>query len=193
MNHPLQPIFKIVLGLLALCLAFDQQVFDILAAPDNRESDIHRLFRILGYAGTWAIITLALWRGFDRTQPDKARFLLKSLFLSSVIAATTKLLVRRLRPEASEETWGFRPYIERSWDGGGLSFPSEHTALAFAGLMSLAIFSPRHRLLLFAVAAGCGWSRIYAGDHFPSDVAAGALVGIVSVWITNATKPDVRS
>lgn len=58
------------------------------------------------------------------------------------------------------------------------SFPSGHSASSFAAATSLAFAFPQHRRLLLAVAAGVGFSRVYLGHHYPSDVLGGVFVGV---------------
>jgi undecaprenyl-diphosphatase len=58
------------------------------------------------------------------------------------------------------------------------SFPSGHTAGAFAGAWLLAPYLGNLTPLLFGYAALVGFSRVYLGFHYPSDVAIGALVGM---------------
>lgn len=63
---------------------------------------------------------------------------------------------------------------------GTWSFPSGHAAAAFAGAWLLNHQSPRPGLLRYFVASLVGFSRIYLGDHYPGDVASGALFGLLS-------------
>ena len=58
-----------------------------------------------------------------------------------------------------------------------LSFPSGHAATSFAGATLLALALPRLAWPLLVLAAAIGWSRVYVGVHWPSDVLAGALLG----------------
>ncbi len=60
---------------------------------------------------------------------------------------------------------------------GSYSFPSGHTASAFAGAILLARHFPRHRGLLYFVASLVGFSRIYLGAHYPGDVVSGGVAG----------------
>jgi undecaprenyl-diphosphatase len=61
---------------------------------------------------------------------------------------------------------------------GTWSFPSGHTASSFAAATILSRCWPRRRLHFFGVASLVGFSRIYAGAHYPGDVAAGAGLGV---------------
>jgi len=58
------------------------------------------------------------------------------------------------------------------------SFPSGHSATAFACATVLAAFAPRLRVPLFVLAILIALSRLYNGDHYPTDVVAGALLGV---------------
>jgi membrane-associated phospholipid phosphatase len=57
------------------------------------------------------------------------------------------------------------------------SFPSGHTAGSFAAATALACFYPAAAPLLLTVASAVGASRVYLGQHFPSDVLVGAGLG----------------
>lgn len=57
------------------------------------------------------------------------------------------------------------------------SFPSGHTAASFAAATVLAGAYPKAGLPLYVTATGVGISRIFLGHHFPTDVAAGAVLG----------------
>jgi undecaprenyl-diphosphatase len=57
------------------------------------------------------------------------------------------------------------------------SFPSGHTATAFAAATAVGAFHPRLRWPLLAVAGLVGLSRVYLGVHYGLDVVAGAVLG----------------
>jgi membrane-associated phospholipid phosphatase len=69
------------------------------------------------------------------------------------------------------------------------SFPAGHAATAFAGAVLLSAAVRRYPIvaLLILLATLVGWSRVYDGVHYPSDVVAGAAVGAVCgaaiIWV----------
>lgn len=66
-----------------------------------------------------------------------------------------------------------------------MSFPSGHTATAFAFLLILSLYLNNRwiSILLLTVALLTGLSRIYLLQHFLIDVAAGAAIGTASAWV----------
>jgi undecaprenyl-diphosphatase len=73
------------------------------------------------------------------------------------------------------------------------SFPSGHTATSFACATVLAALAPRLRVPFVVLAALIALSRLYNGDHFPLDVIAGAILGIlVGVTVLHATSRRLR-
>lgn len=73
------------------------------------------------------------------------------------------------------------------------SFPSGHSATAFAAAVAVGLFYPRLRVPLLALAAVVALSRVYLGVHYASDVMAGSLLGVLlglaSVWVVRAVAP----
>ncbi len=64
------------------------------------------------------------------------------------------------------------------------SFPSNPAAAAFA--IAVAVWAVNRRLgsLLLTAAALYGFARVYAGVHYPLDIASGALIAIVVTFLT---------
>ncbi len=56
------------------------------------------------------------------------------------------------------------------------SFPSGHSAAAFATAITLGRFFPAFSLVFLGIAVLIGCSRVYIGVHYPSDVIAGSLI-----------------
>jgi undecaprenyl-diphosphatase len=57
------------------------------------------------------------------------------------------------------------------------SFPSGHTVYAFMMATLLSFWLPRYRIIFYIAAGFIGWTRIYLGLHYPTDVIVGALLG----------------
>jgi len=99
--------------------------------------------------------------------------LLAALVATSGIVAGLKLAVGRPRPFVAHPlaaVLGLQLPSDHS-------FPSGHAAGSFAFAAFVAKASPRHRTGLFALASAIAISRVALGVHYPSDVAAGALLG----------------
>jgi undecaprenyl-diphosphatase len=66
------------------------------------------------------------------------------------------------------------------------SFPSGHSSVAFQTATSLSLYVRKWYVIVpaYAWACGMGYSRWHLGVHYPSDVAAGAILGIGSAWTT---------
>ncbi len=124
---------------------------------------------IVGLSYVWVLIVIPLWRSDHR--PEAIDFLL--LFVAvELITWALKLAVDR--PRAT----GLRvvaPYLPTPLDP---SFPSGHASRTFASAGLLGHRLRRWRWPLYALATGIGFSRIYLGIHYPSDVLAGALLGL---------------
>ncbi|KKO55379.1 undecaprenyl-diphosphatase [Paenibacillus sp. DMB20] len=68
------------------------------------------------------------------------------------------------------------------------SFPSDHTILFFSVCFSFWLVRKREGWIWLALACCVAISRIWVGVHYPVDIAAGALIGIISAllmyWLT---------
>lgn len=77
-----------------------------------------------------------------------------------------------------------RPYDLLGYDilippVGDASFPSGHTSASFAAATAIYAMDKRWGVAAYAFAALMGFSRLYLGVHFPTDVVVGAVIGVL--------------
>ena len=63
------------------------------------------------------------------------------------------------------------------------SFPSGHAATSFACATVLSHYAPRFRVPFYVLATLIAFSRIYNGMHYPTDVLAGAALGVLTALL----------
>lgn len=138
---------------------------------------LDRLMSALSFTMTgghaWLLVPLAemLWH------PRRGRRSFGRLALPLWLATVTvehglKRLFRRRRPFASlvrAIVVGRKP--------GSFSFPSGHSAAAFAGAVLLSRQYPRARRGFYLLAGLVAFSRVYLGAHYPGDVLTGSVSG----------------
>ncbi len=109
-----------------------------------------------------------------------------SFLFSGLLVQIIKRLLPLPRPKAFFQQGAYPYFFEGVTHSGINSFPSGHTASAFA-LITLLVFYTRNPLLCFLFllyALVIAYSRIYLGQHFINDVVGGAATGIVSALAT---------
>lgn len=94
-----------------------------------------------------------------------------------------KKTINRVRPFDAIE--GLTVLVKKPHDA---SFPSGHSSLSFALAMSLHLTVPKNKRWMticgLILAALIALSRIYVGVHYPTDILAGSLLGILCAVIT---------
>ena len=105
---------------------------------------------------------------------------------AAVANGPAKLLVRRPRPGSDADPALIR--MPRS-----SSFPSGHSASAFAFATAASIEMPLLWPLLYPLAGAVAYSRVHTGVHYPSDVAAGAVIGVGSAALVHRRRVAARS
>ncbi len=185
-------------GLLALGFAVDGPVL-IAVRPlhDSRLTEaINHTIRMLGTGYVQAPLALAMILIGAACSPRLRRagvWTLVSFAASGLAANIVKVIVHRPRPWTTEPPpaeWS--GYLHNS---AFQSFPSAESATSFAVAMMIGAWYPRWRVALLILAALIAIARVVVGRHHPSDIVAGAMLGIaVSRYLLGGVRPkEARS
>jgi membrane-associated phospholipid phosphatase len=104
-------------------------------------------------------------------------FLFTAIAVPSLFVTIIKRMIGRARPMVggSLDPFLYSPFI---WRADYAGMPSGHATTAFAALVAFGTLWPRSRTLWLVYALLIAISRVVVTAHYPSDVLAGALVGI---------------
>ncbi|ASY70918.1 phosphatidic acid phosphatase [Sinorhizobium fredii USDA 205] len=197
MNQPLASTGWIVLTTIVLVLAlvpFDPQLSEWAQALPDEIVDFNRTITDVG-TFAWMIYTSATLlliafvvrrasrrdtiRQRARTARNLSAYFLLTIGTASALVHGLKFLIGRARPElfADYGAYSLTPFTgDRLFE----SFPSGHSTAAGAFFGAFAMLKPELRPLFLILALLIGVSRVIVGAHYPSDVAAGLLLGL---WV----------
>jgi undecaprenyl-diphosphatase len=135
--------------------------------------------RAASYSRLWLAIAaaLAIFDG-ERGRRAAGRGLVAIAIAAGIANGPAKLLVHRRRPSSRSH-----PALIRT--PRSTSFPSGHSAAAFAFVTGACAELPVLAPALVPLAGAVAYSRVHTGVHYPSDVAVGVGIGIGSgllVW-----------
>ena len=163
-------------GVTALRPGLDIEILQAVAL--HRDATVTSIAEILTTAGSFPLlaplsVAALLLRRWNRPADDIALVVIAAG--SAALPWLVKLIVARPRPT-----------FEHLQQLSSLSFPSEHTTQAAAIYLTIAILLSKGLnrglrelaiVLALLIAVVVAWSRVYLGVHYPSDVAAGLVLG----------------
>ncbi|SHH76797.1 phosphatase PAP2 family protein [Clostridium grantii] len=126
----------------------------------------------------WILISIFLL--INKNHRKTGIMVMIALVLSTILGeGIIKHIVQRLRPFATYPS--FKLIIGKQTM---YSFPSGHTATAFAAAAVLSKEFKKYNILFFSIAGLIAFSRLYLFVHYPSDIIVGILLGLFSAWLT---------
>jgi membrane-associated phospholipid phosphatase len=145
-----------------------------------------KYFRFITNSDTYVIIgapAILAGAGLIRDDDKMLRNAFVMAAASIVNAGVTGALKYSINRDRPFVTY---PDILKKAKAGSPSFPSGHTSSAFATATSLSLSYPEWYVIVpsFAYAGTVAYSRMHLGVHYPSDVAAGAIIGAGCAYIT---------
>lgn len=119
------------------------------------------------------VVSGSLKRLIGRPRPHQV---LEGVRVVDLAKAKPRLLATLRPPKVKISKPDFKP-------GEGRSFPSSHTINMFSAALTAACFYGRRAAWGFGLAALIGYSRIYVGSHWPSDVLISIFIGLGSTLL----------
>jgi membrane-associated phospholipid phosphatase len=155
--------------------ALDHRVYDAVANTPTPTLDVPVTW--LANASSHSLLSIVIAGGLAATRGDQGRrTAVRGLLAVGATSIVANLIVKpifaRRRPNRPKEVAGRDAPMPAS-----RSFPSGHTASAFAFAAGVTPEFPHLALPLYALASAVGYSRVHTGVHYPSDVMAGAVLG----------------
>jgi membrane-associated phospholipid phosphatase len=152
-------------------------VYAAVAATPTRTLDqfFRGLSRAADHSKLWlATATLLAATGGERGRRAAVNGIASIALSSSIVNGVLKPLSARRRPDRAT----YRvPVTRQVAMPRSTSFPSGHSASAFAFATGVATADPRAGIPLYPVAALVAYSRVHSGVHYPGDVIVGAVTG----------------
>jgi membrane-associated phospholipid phosphatase len=159
----------------------------------HRSNTTNSLAKIGNTLGEWQLLVPAISGGLLAGQLSGSRDLKRVMFhagaaavLATGVTTGLKYSLGRTRPGAAGDPHQYRPF------SGWNSFPSGHTAAAFAVATSIAheTGDSWSDVILYSAATLTAMSRVNDDRHWTSDVLIGAFVGHLSGrWVTRRMGP----
>ncbi|MFD3548471.1 bifunctional phosphatase PAP2/diacylglycerol kinase family protein [Streptomyces sp. NPDC058655] len=170
---------------------WDRGLFDMVARRHWPGADrvLPRLGRAANHGVLWGGTAAAI-AVFGSAGARKAavRGVASLALASATINTVGKWSVRRARPRLE----GVPAVRQLATQPHTTSFPSGHAASAFAFTAGLALESPYWGAVVAPVAASVAFSRVYTGVHYPSDVLAGAALGVAAGFVVRRLARDAQ-
>lgn len=137
----------------------------------------NRAIEVIMYGAYLVMLAGLAWRGLRLGQFGGLAPLWRVVLVPGVGFVLLSLVRQRLNTPRPYEQWPISPLISREKTGD--SFPSRHVFSATVIAMAALWLDWRWGLLLLTLALLLAVIRVVGGVHYPRDVAAGLVCGLV--------------
>jgi membrane-associated phospholipid phosphatase len=165
--------------------AVDRAVYDTIAKVPTPALDVamRRLSNSANHGLLWLAIAAALSLTGHSGRKAAARGILAIGVTSAVVNLAVKPLSTRHRPDREGAGVPGQRYVSMP---SSTSFPSGHSASAFAFATAVSRDNPWLAIAIQFLAGGVAYSRVHTGVHYPGDTIAGALIGAGTGQVVSA-------
>jgi undecaprenyl-diphosphatase len=156
----------------------DLAVYAAIAATPTPTLDrgFRHLSRAADHSKVWLATSALLYAaGGEHGRRGATEGLASVAVTSAVVNLVLKPLSNRRRPDRTVHDVPFARHVTMP---RSTSWPSGHSASAFAFTAGVGVSAPAAAVPLSALAALVAYSRVHSGVHYPLDVIAGAVVGV---------------
>jgi membrane-associated phospholipid phosphatase len=192
-RHALWLLIAVIL-IVASMVAIDQRTINAVATLPVWVSHVFKQITDFGRSG-WFLVPLGscifalaaispfmdrIGRLLSAIVATRLSFLFAAIALPDLFVTVAKHVIGRRRP-SSLGPFVYDPF---SWSPAFASLPSAHAATACSVAVAFGVLFPQIRFLLWTYAILILASRVAISAHYPSDVMAGAFVGIfAALWV----------
>jgi undecaprenyl-diphosphatase len=134
------------------------------------------------------VLALWFWPGPRHVREDRQWACLVATASAVLALGANQVIIHiweRARPFAAHDVRLLLP------PSGDPSFPSDHATFAFAIAVAIALASQRAGIIALVLAVVISFARVYVGEHYVSDVVAGALIGAGMALLIFSMRPFV--
>lgn len=167
-----------------LAFAYDSNASQTVGVDQNRTNIANDITNFGSFYATGAESAGVYFLGLGRKDPKMAetgRLSAEAILASGTVVVVVKMAANRQRPLQGNGQGDFWTNGTRHWEFDS-SFPSDHATASMALARVFAGEYPHWYVVVpaYGFAEAVGISRIFANQHFPSDVLVGQAIGFLA-------------
>jgi membrane-associated phospholipid phosphatase len=167
-----------------LAIAYDADASQAVGVDPGRTNAANKIADFGSFIATGAEGAGIYFIGLARQNPKLAetgRLADEAIIDSGTVTLATKLVTNRQRPRQGDGQGDFWPFGTQHWEWDS-SFPSDHATASMALARVVAGEYPHWYVMVpaYGFAETISLSRIFADQHFPSDILVGQAIGFLT-------------